>query len=378
MALFPRVGEVLNLTDANDYAREMKQHLGCAAVLLKGGHLDQIPTKDTVVDVLYDGSEITEFSAPRIATENTHGTGCTLAAAITAFVARGVTPLHDAVREAKSYIQGAIQSALDIGSGHGCLHHMWQHTNISTHSNTSSITSEMASSSSEPQRFSDMLWKSTGTDQIFQRILEHPFLNRLTTGTLELEAFHRFIIQDALYLRHYGRGLALIGARAYSSERISEVNRFPTLVMLCDFAQGAIEAELSMHRTWLQQWQTAIREEDMSPACTLYTSYLISAAYDRPFEEAAAAYLPCFWIYHRVGQELAKLGSPNAMYQKWIDQYASEEFGAAVEKMKTIVDQSCVGLAPQRIQEVAVHFKRTCQMEYMFWDAAFRNQQWPT
>eukprot|EP01122_Echinamoeba_exundans_P013713 TRINITY_DN6027_c0_g1_i2.p1 TRINITY_DN6027_c0_g1~~TRINITY_DN6027_c0_g1_i2.p1 ORF type:complete len:410 (+),score=66.88 TRINITY_DN6027_c0_g1_i2:539-1768(+) len=372
MSLLPRDGDIFKISEAANYAVELQQSLGCSAVLLKGGHLNQVPDKTTVIDILYDGEAICEFASPRIVTENTHGTGCTLSAAITAFIARGAESLREAVDQAKSYIQGAIQNSLEIGSGHGCLHHMWRHTDIATHTQNVPIIE------SDSRRFSDMLWKSTGTDELFQRILEHPFLQRLTSGTLEYEAFHRFIVQDALYLRHYGRGLALIGARAYSSERISEKNRFPTLVMLCDFAQGAIEAELSMHRTWLKQWQISIREEDMSPTCMLYTSYLISTAYDRPFEEAAAAYLPCFWIYHRVGQELAKRGSPNEMYQQWINQYASEEFGAAVEKMKTIVDQSCVGLAPQRVQEVAAHFKRTCQMEYMFWDAAFRNQQWPT
>jgi len=94
--------------------------LGVGAVLLKGGHLDG----ENARDVLYDGQRHTSFTARRIHTKNTHGTGCTLSAAIAAFLARGHT-LPQAVAQAKTYITGAIKAAdqLDIGKGPGPLNH---------------------------------------------------------------------------------------------------------------------------------------------------------------------------------------------------------------------------------------------------------------
>lgn len=94
--------------------------LGAEAVLIKGGHAGGLESTDLLVDA--DGSAL--FSAPRIATRNTHGTGCTLSAAIAAGLAKGLS-LHEAVREAKAYVTAAITAAdrLDIGSGHGPLHH---------------------------------------------------------------------------------------------------------------------------------------------------------------------------------------------------------------------------------------------------------------
>ena len=93
---------------------------GPRAVLVKGGH----GTGTTSVDVLVTGNETRTFSAPRIATRNTHGTGCTLSAAIAAEMAKGV-PLPDAVAAAKSYLSAALAHAdrLTIGHGSGPVHH---------------------------------------------------------------------------------------------------------------------------------------------------------------------------------------------------------------------------------------------------------------
>jgi hydroxymethylpyrimidine/phosphomethylpyrimidine kinase len=91
--------------------------LGPSAVLMKGGHL----TGDTVVDVLRtaDGADY-RFESPRIASRSTHGTGCTLASAIAAGVAEGLT-LHGAVARARDYVLRAIQLAPGLGRGHGPL-----------------------------------------------------------------------------------------------------------------------------------------------------------------------------------------------------------------------------------------------------------------
>jgi hydroxymethylpyrimidine/phosphomethylpyrimidine kinase len=94
--------------------------LGPKAVLLKGGHLERADS----IDVLDDGGEPLTLAAPRVATRNTHGTGCTLSAAIAALLARGL-PLRAAVREAKAYLTAAIRAAdrLHVGHGHGPVHH---------------------------------------------------------------------------------------------------------------------------------------------------------------------------------------------------------------------------------------------------------------
>lgn len=91
---------------------------GARAVLVKGGHMPG----DTVVDVLFDGRECRTWSRPRIPSRHTHGTGCTLSAAIAAGLARGA-PLEDAIDAALEYVRRAIASAPGLGGGHGPLDH---------------------------------------------------------------------------------------------------------------------------------------------------------------------------------------------------------------------------------------------------------------
>jgi hydroxymethylpyrimidine/phosphomethylpyrimidine kinase len=97
--------------------------LGPKAVLMKGGHLEG----DESPDLLVSETGSLWLESQRIKTKNTHGTGCTLSAAITAELAKG-QPLEDAVKNAKSYLLGAIKAAdsLQIGSGHGPTHHFHQ------------------------------------------------------------------------------------------------------------------------------------------------------------------------------------------------------------------------------------------------------------
>ena len=97
--------------------------LGARTVLIKGGH----GTGDESVDLLIGQGEVVRLSAKRIATKNTHGTGCTLSSAIAAGLAKGLDFIT-AAQEAKAYVTAAIADAdqLNIGHGHGPLHHFYR------------------------------------------------------------------------------------------------------------------------------------------------------------------------------------------------------------------------------------------------------------
>ena len=102
--------------DMEEAARRIHR-VGPRHVLVKGGHL-----KGDAVDLLYNGREFTAFQAPRIESDNTHGTGCTFSAAITAGLAQG-RPLAEAVRDAKAYVTRAISEGFSPGRGAGLLRH---------------------------------------------------------------------------------------------------------------------------------------------------------------------------------------------------------------------------------------------------------------
>jgi hydroxymethylpyrimidine/phosphomethylpyrimidine kinase len=101
----------------HDAAQQLVR-LGARAALVKGGHL----TGDQVIDVLFDGERVHTWRRPKQATRNTHGTGCTLSAAVAASLADGFT-LVAAVERALDYVQRAIAGAPRLGGGNGPLNH---------------------------------------------------------------------------------------------------------------------------------------------------------------------------------------------------------------------------------------------------------------
>jgi hydroxymethylpyrimidine/phosphomethylpyrimidine kinase len=129
----PEAARLLDVEPAGDEAAMRAQAealaaLGPKAVLIKGGH----GTGDEALDILFDGSDFARFTALRVATKNVHGTGCTLSSAIAALLARRFG-LHEAVRQAKTYLTSALAEAdkLNVGQGAGPLNHfyaMWAAT----------------------------------------------------------------------------------------------------------------------------------------------------------------------------------------------------------------------------------------------------------
>jgi hydroxymethylpyrimidine/phosphomethylpyrimidine kinase len=94
--------------------------MGARAVVMKGGHRE-----GPAIDLLHDGEEFHEFTAQRVDTKNTHGTGCTFASAVAAGLAKG-SDVRGAVAFAKAYVTKALQSSYDVGQGHGPVHHFYR------------------------------------------------------------------------------------------------------------------------------------------------------------------------------------------------------------------------------------------------------------
>ena len=112
------VGFPVEEEDAVKRAARQIVEMGAKAVVIKGGH----GTGEESIDWLYDGRRFSRFAAPRVASRNTHGTGCTFSAAIAAQLARGAE-LEAALRSAKRYLSAALEGGVAIGRGHGPVDH---------------------------------------------------------------------------------------------------------------------------------------------------------------------------------------------------------------------------------------------------------------
>ena len=110
---------IQTIADARAAAKVIHQ-LGCQHVLIKGGHLQEQPG----TDLLYDGRFFRMYKGEYIQTQNTHGTGCTLASAISAYLAKGKS-IADAIEAAKTYTTEAIRHGFTLGQGHGPTDHFY-------------------------------------------------------------------------------------------------------------------------------------------------------------------------------------------------------------------------------------------------------------
>jgi thiaminase/transcriptional activator TenA len=218
-------------------------------------------------------------------------------------------------------------------------------------------------------KFTESLWGSVGG--IYDRILKHPFICGLTDGTLSEDVFQFYVIQDALYLRDYARGLALLGAKAPQDR---------WFMMFAEHAREAIVVERALHESFFRDWKLSDEEvysTPMAPTNLLYTSYLLRVAYDRPFLEIMGCFLPCYWIYWEVGKELEKRGSSVELFRRWIQTYSSEQYGSIVLQVIEVMDQVAQGLREDDLKLIRHHFVMTSRLEYLFWDMGFHKQNWP-
>ncbi|MEV5965778.1 thiaminase II [Kribbella sp. NPDC051952] len=216
--------------------------------------------------------------------------------------------------------------------------------------------------------FSGELWDHGGA-KVYDEIVRHPFITGLTDGTLDRDAFRYFIVQDSHYLRAYSRALTLVAGRAPDEDAVS---------MFALHAANAIAVERSLHTSLLESLGLTPADVDAAgsgPTTTAYMSYLTAVCATGTYAEAVAAVLPCYWIYRDVGRELLKRSSPEPVYQEWMATYGSDEFDAVVESVLAVTDGLDVSASER--QRCHQHFATTCRYEWMFWDAAYNQLDWP-
>lgn len=218
--------------------------------------------------------------------------------------------------------------------------------------------------------FSQRVW--SGNADLIGAIHQLPFNRELASGTLATQRFTRYLAQDRLYLRRYGRALSLCAAKSPDEGAVDFFARS---------AHVAIAVERSMHAGLLDRLGVTERQlaehGEMSPACQAYTDFLIAACYEQPYAVAVAAVLPCFWIYEDIGVTIAKHSARDNPYQPWVDTYSDPSFEEAVRTAIRLVDEAADESTEATRQSMDRFFRRSTQYEWMFWDSAYRLEAWP-
>ncbi|PZF10663.1 bifunctional hydroxymethylpyrimidine kinase/phosphomethylpyrimidine kinase [Curtobacterium sp. MCPF17_011] len=304
-------------------------------VLAKGGHDDGPSSDDALVSP--DGS-VRVFRGPRVATTNTHGTGCSLSSAVATLVARhGDWEL--AVGAAKTWLTAALRGAdaLRVGQGHGPIDH-----------------NALVRSALPTPRLTEAWW--TDAAEVLDETLDCRFLRGLADGTLDPEVFAGYLAQDVHYLRAYEQHLAAVAAGSTGD----------AAVFWTTASEGCAAEARDLHHRRLAGSHA---DDPVHPVCAGYLAHLADAARQSAdsgdVAVLAAAVLPCFRVYAWVGERLgtAPVGHP---FADWITAYGDPGFAASSARATELVEELAGRADPALRGRMARAFRQSVAQELAF------------
>ena len=170
------------------------------------------------------------------------------------------------------------------------------------------------------------LWAANA--DLRQACLEHPFVQGLGDGTLEGEAFKRYVAQDAFFLDTFFRAYGLAATRCPDLE---QARIFHGLM-------GGVLEELTLHEGYAGRLGIDLRKVRPWPAARAYTEFLLRTAWHEGLEPTVAAMAPCMRLYAWLGKKLRPCLHPDHPYQGWIETYSSDGFEDLARSLERLLD----------------------------------------
>lgn len=202
---------------------------------------------------------------------------------------------------------------------------------------------------------------------VWEACLRHPFVTGIGDGTLDMEKFRYFMLQDYLYLFDYARVFALGVVKARDPElmRVFAAN-----------VDAILGGEMKIHRAYMKRLD--ITEEQVfsiKPALAnlSYTNYMLSVAQTGGPMEIVASILACSWSYAEIGQALAAIpgAAEHPFYGEWIRGYASEEYAATNQALIELMDSLATDAGEEQLAYLTDVFVNCSRYELGFWDMAW-------
>ncbi|KAI9355929.1 Phosphomethylpyrimidine kinase-domain-containing protein [Zopfochytrium polystomum] len=328
--------------------------LGPRFVLVKGGHAPIFKgNRRVVVDVLWDGEQFFEFENDYIDTKNTHGTGCTLSAAIAGCLAKGQS-VESAVATASAFVHSAMSPGISVGKGHGPLNHSFAFTNVTV------------------EKFSLLDYLIESCKPEWNNFLTHPFVQRLEDGTLSEASFIHYLRQDYIFLQHYTRAHALA---AYKSPHSHVAWALKTALTLSN--ETALHARLLSQPRFGNISSADLEATPESAATIAYTRFLLEVGNSGSILELRVALAACLVGYGVLGKSMLlrvsrQPGWELHPYRQWIETYGGEEYQQAVkegsEELEALAAEMDLTRTSKRLKHLADLFKQSTILESNFWD----------
>ena len=215
------------------------------------------------------------------------------------------------------------------------------------------------------ERFTDQLWQEA--QPLWQAIREHPFLLELKAGTLPIETFQYYVIQDYHYLEAFGRAVATALAKAPTGDLLATVARR----VMTPIERPLHERLFSLAGvTHVEAVRTSV-----APTNLAYQNHMLAVAARGTLGETAAALLPCPWTYHALGDVMVDVEHP--VYGVWAAFYSEGLLAESCRAWRELVDDEVAETGPRTAAAMRRVFHQSMRYEWMFWDAAYKRESWP-
>ena len=202
---------------------------------------------------------------------------------------------------------------------------------------------------------------------IWDKIFQKPFLWEIKDGTLPLAKFQYYLAQDYLYLEGFARTVAMALAKAPNSQALEDLaQRVLTPVERPLHHKLVAEAGLTMED---------IKLAKPSPTNAAYVNHMLKTASLHGLGATAAALLPCPWTYHELKNELGP--SEHPLYGQWTAFYVAGLLQDSVDAWRGFVDEAAKDASPAELEAMREAFLISSRYEFMFWDMAYSEEQWP-
>ncbi|ADY01013.1 MAG: thiaminase II [Vulcanisaeta sp.] len=208
-------------------------------------------------------------------------------------------------------------------------------------------------------------------NDIWYRIFNHPFVIELFNGTLPLEKFRFYVIQDYNYL------ITLTKCQAIIASKFEDPT---TMRKILELALADVSTELENYNKLLNtlnlSFDDAIRIRP-SPTNIAYMNFLLTTCTLGSPYEGLVAILPCYWTYLEIARyHVEKLRSnPIKIYRDWASIYLTPEYSGIVDSLRVIIDKASDYLM-RDFDKLLNIFRQASVYEYLFWDMAYRQEQW--
>lgn len=217
-------------------------------------------------------------------------------------------------------------------------------------------------------KLTDRLYNTT--ENMWKSYLEHPFVKKIAEGTLDIDIFRFYMVQDYRYLLEYSKVFAL-GIIKSTNEEV--MRKFALMV------KETLDGEMAIHKKYMKRLGITQEEIEHSKTALInssYTSYMLDVSFRGDILDILVAVLSCAWSYQMIGEHHVKVAGAleNPTFGEWIEGYSCKDYIESTQEIIDLVNKLGESISEEKAAYLEEIFVNCSRYEYLFWDMAYKKE----